>query len=95
VDSRNVQLINAFLGAGPKIKSYTIKNETLNTTFDELEYYFANEKKEIVIGIIDYDLSPTNNKWSQNRKKINKILVNPDQRQLLHLSKGDRIITII
>ena len=95
VDSRNVQLINAFLGTGPKIKSYTIKNETLNTTFDELEYYFANEKKEIVIGIIDYDLSPTNNKWSQNRKKINKILVNPDQRQLLHLSKGDRIITII
>ena len=95
VDSRNVQLINAFLGTGPKIKSYTIKNETLNTTFDELEYYFANEKEEIVIGIIDYDLSPTNNKWSQNRKKINKILVNPDQRQLLHLSKGDRIITII
>ncbi|MDB0033972.1 hypothetical protein N9E52_02395 [Alphaproteobacteria bacterium] len=95
VDSRNVQLINSFLGTGPKIKSYTVNNEILNTSFDELEYYFANEKGEIIIGIVDYDLAPSNNTRSQNRKKINQILVNPDQRQIFELSKGDRIITII
>jgi hypothetical protein len=95
VDSRNVQLINSFLGTGPKIKSYTVNNEILNTSFDELEYYFANEKGEIIIGIVDYDLAPSDNTRSQNRKKINQILVNPDQRQIFELSKGDRIITII
>ena len=95
VDSRNVQLINSFLGTGPKIKSYTVNNEILNTSLDELEYYFANEKKEIIIGIVDYDLSQSDNSWSKNRKKINQILVNPDQRQIIQLSKGDRIITII
>jgi hypothetical protein len=72
-----------------------VNNEILNTSFDELEYYFANEKGEIIIGIVDYDLAPSNNTQSQNRKKINQILVNPDQRQIFELSKGDRIITII
>ena len=95
VDSRNVQLINSFLGTGPKIKSYTVNNEILNTSLDELEYYFANEKNEIIIGIVDYDLSQSDNQWSKNRKRINQILVNPDQRKNIELSKGDRIITII
>ena len=94
IDSRNVQLINSFLEKGQKVKSYTINNDLLETSFDELEFYFANKKNEILIGIIDYDLYE-NDKFYYKRKKINQIIVNPDQRKKIKLSNGDRLITII
>ncbi len=94
IDPRNTQLINSFLDHNQQIKNYTISEDNILISFDELERFFAEEKNEILLGIIDYDISKSNHS-GRERKKINQIIVNPDQREVMNISKGDRIITLV
>jgi len=90
-------LIDLFLGATYKFKTYTINNDILETSFCELEKFFA-KKKQILLGLINYDFKDVKedfkSKSSMPRRKIREILINPDQRTKISLDKGDRIITI-
>ena len=54
LDKNNKKLIDLFLGLNFNIKTYTVNQESLETTFCELEKFFA-EKKQILLGLIDYD----------------------------------------
>jgi len=100
IDKRNVKLISSFLNGKYKIKTYSLKvkeEEELLTSFCELEKYFS-EKKEILIGIINYDFKDVKNDFRSNtpmpRRKIKEILINPDQKEYMSLGNGDRVITI-
>ena len=97
IDNKNKKLIDLFLGATYKFKTYTINNDILETSFSELEKFFA-KKKQILLGIINYDFKDVKedfkSKSSMPRRKIREILINPDQRKRISLDKGDRMITI-
>ena len=97
IDKKNVKLISSFLGGEYKIKTYSLKNKELTTSFCELEKYFSG-RKEILIGIINYDFKDVKNDFKSNtpmlRRKIKEILINPDQKKCMSLDKGDRVITI-
>jgi len=97
LDKNNKKLIDEFLGLNFNIKTYTVNQDVLETSFCELEKFFA-EKKQILLGLIDYDFKDVQNTYksscSMPRRKINDIIINPDQRKKLYLNKGDRIITL-
>ena len=69
------------------LKSHTLVDKSLSTTFCELEKYFQN-KNEVLIGIIDYDFDKS------RYRKIKNISINPEQRKQINLDEGDRLITI-
>ena len=69
------------------LKSHTLLDKSLSTTFCELEKYFQN-KNEVLIGIIDYDFDKS------RYRKIKNISINPEQRKQINLDEGDRLITI-
>ena len=54
LDKNNKKLIDLFLDLNFSIKTYTVKQDSLETTFCELEKFFS-EKKQILLGLIDYD----------------------------------------
>jgi hypothetical protein len=85
-DSNNPNLINLLFTRTHTLKSHTLLDKSLSTTFCELEKYFQN-KNEVLIGIIDYD-------FYLSRRKIKSISINPEQRKKIDLAKGDRLITI-
>tara|TARA_Y100000591_G_scaffold311173_1_gene314303 strand:- start:31 stop:2193 length:2163 start_codon:yes stop_codon:yes gene_type:complete len=96
LDKNNKKLIDLFLNLTFNIKTYTVNEDQLETSFCELEKYFA-KKKQILLGLIDYDFKdvqkPYQSSCSMPRRKISDIIINPDQRKKLILNKGDRIIT--
>ena len=85
-DIKNTDLINLLFNRVHTLKSHTLLDKSLSTTFCELEKYFQN-KNEVLIGIIDYD-------FSSSRRKIKNISINPEQRKKIDLDEGDRLITI-
>ena len=85
-DLKHTNLINLLFQRVHTLKSHTLLDKSLSTTFCELEKYFQN-KNEVLIGIIDYD-------FSLSRRKIKNISINPEQRQQIDLDEGDRLITI-
>ena len=85
-DIKNTDLINLLFKRVHTLKSHTLLDKSLSTTFCELEKYFQN-KNEVLIGIIDYD-------FSSSRRKIKNIKINPEQRKKIDLDEGDRLITI-
>ena len=97
LDKNNKKLIDLFLELRFNIKTYTVNDEKLETSFCELEKYFAT-KKQILLGLIDYDFKDVQKSYksscSMPRRKINDIIINPDQRKKMVLNKGDRIITL-
>ena len=54
--------------------------------------------RSIIIKLIDYDFKDVQEIYKSSctmpRRKINNIIINPDQRKKLSLNKGDRIITL-
>ncbi len=97
LDKNNKKLIDLFLDLSFNIKTYTIDDKNLETSFCELEKYFAS-KKQILLGLIDYDFTDVQKSYksstSMPRRKISNIIINPDQRKKILLNKGDRIITL-
>ena len=97
LDKNNKRLIDLFLNLSFNIKTYTVYEEKFETSFCELEKYFAT-KKQILLGLIDYDFKDVQKSYksscSMPRRKINDIIINPDQRKKMVLNKGDRIITL-
>ena len=97
LDKNNKKLIDLFLDLNFNIKTYTVNQNSLETTFCELEKFFS-EKKQILLGLIDYDFKDVQEIYKSSctmpRRKINNIIINPDQRKKLSLNKGDRIITL-
>tara|TARA_B100000214_G_scaffold114859_1_gene81092 strand:+ start:2486 stop:4648 length:2163 start_codon:yes stop_codon:yes gene_type:complete len=97
LDKNNKKLIDLFLDLSFNIKTYTVNDQKLETSFCELEKYFAT-KKQILLGLIDYDFKDVQKSYksscSMPRRKINDIIINPDQRKKMVLNKGDRIITL-
>ena len=97
LDKNNKKLIDLFLDLNFSIKTYTVKQDSLETTFCELEKFFS-EKKQILLGLIDYDFKDVKETYKSScampRRKISNIIINPDQRKKLSLNKGDRIITL-
>ena len=97
LDKNNKKLIDLFLDLSFNIKTYTIDDKNLETSFCELEKYFAS-KKQILLGLIDYDFTDVQKSYksstSMPRRKISNIIINPDQRKKMLLNKGDRIITL-
>ena len=97
LDKNNKKLIDLFLDLSFNIKTYTINDEKLETSFCELEKYFAT-KKQILLGLIDYDFKDVQKSYKSScpmpRRKISDIIINPDQRKKIVLNKGDRIITL-
>jgi len=87
-DFKHTDLINLLVKRVHMLKSHTLLDESLSTTFCELEKYFQN-KNEVLIGIIDYDFEK-----ATARRKINNISINPEQRKKIDLDEGDRLITI-
>ena len=87
-DLKHTDLINLLFKRVHMLKSHTLLDESLSTTFCELEKYFQN-KNEVLIGIIDYDFEK-----ATARRKINNISINPEQRKKIDLDEGDRLITI-
>ena len=85
-DSNNPNLINLLFTRTHTLKSHTLLDKSLSTTFCELEKYFQN-KNEVLIGIIDYD-------FYLSKRKIKSISINPEQRKKIDLDEGDRLITI-
>ena len=85
-DIKNTDLINLLFKRVHTLKSHTLLDKSLSTTFCELEKYFQN-KNEVLIGIIDYD-------FSSSRRKIKNISINPEQIKQIDLDEGDRLITI-
>ena len=85
-DPKHTDLINLLFKRVHTLKSHTLLDKSLSTTFCELEKYFQN-RNEVLIGIIDYD-------FSFSRRKIKNISINPEQRQQIDLDEGDRLITI-
>ena len=53
-DIKHTDLINLLFKRAHTLKSHTLLDKSLSTTFCELEKYFQN-KNEVLIGIIDYD----------------------------------------
>ena len=53
LDKNNKKLIDEFLGLNFNIKTYTVNQDTLKTSFCELRSFA--EKKQILLGLIDYD----------------------------------------
>ena len=97
LDKNNKKLIDLFLDLSFNIKTYTIAESKLETSFCELEKYFA-EKKQILLGLIDYDFKNVQESYksttSMPRRKIKEIIINPDQRKKIILRNGDRIIVL-
>ena len=97
LDKNNKKLIDLFLNLSFNIKTYTVDEEKLETSFCELEKYFAT-KEQVLLGLIDYDFRDVQKSYksscSMPRRKINDIIINPDQRKKMILNKGDRIITL-
>ena len=97
LDKNNKKLIDLFLDLHFNIKTYTVNQDSLDTTFCELEKFFA-EKKQILLGLIDYDFKDVQKTYKSScampRRKIDNIIINPDQRKKIILNKGDRIITL-
>ena len=97
LDKNNKKLIDLFLDLNFNIKTYTVNQDLLETTFCELEKFFA-EKKQILLGLIDYDFKDVQETYKSScampRRKIDNIIINPDQRKKIVLNKGDRIITL-
>ncbi len=97
LDKNNKKLIDLFLDLSFNIKTYTVDEKKLETSFCELEQFFAS-KKQILLGLIDYDFIDVQKSYksscSMPRRKISKIIINPDQRKKMLLNKGDRIITL-
>ena len=86
-DYKNAELINLLFDRIYTIKAHTLLDTKLITNFCQLEKYFQN-KKETLIGIIDYEFDHSYN------RKINHIFINPNQTEERKLEKGDRLITI-
>ena len=86
-DSQNADLIDLLFKRVHTLKSHTLLDKSLSTTFCELEKYFQN-KNEVLIGIIDYDFDKS------RYRKIKNISINPEQRTQIDLDEGDRLITI-
>ena len=86
-DSQNADLIDLLFKRVYTLKSHTLLDKSLSTTFCELEKYFQN-KNEVLIGIIDYDFDKS------RYRKIKNISINPEQRAKIDLDEGDRLITI-
>ena len=87
-DSQNADLIDLLFKRVHTLKSHTLLDKSLSTTFCELEKYFQN-KNEVLIGIIDYDFDKS------RYRKIKNISINPEQRTQIDLDEGDRLITIV
>ena len=87
-DSQNADLMNLLFKRIHTLKSHTLVDKSLSTTFCELEKYFQN-KNEVLIGIIDYDFDKS------KYRKIKNISINPEQRKQIDLDEGDRLITIV
>ena len=85
-DIKHTDLINLLFRRAHTLKSHTLLDKSLSTTFCELEKYFQN-KNEVLIGIIDYD-------FSLSKRKIKNISINPEQKKQIDLDEGDRLITI-
>ena len=85
-DMNNSDLINLLFKRAHTLKSHTLLDKSLSTTFCELEKYFQS-KNEVLIGIIDYD-------FYLSKRKIKSISINPEQRKKIDLDEGDRLITI-
>ena len=85
-DVNNSDLIDLLFKRVHTLKSHTLLDKSLSTTFCELEKYFQN-KNEVLIGIIDYD-------FYLSKRKIKSISINPEQKKQIKLDKGDRLITI-
>ena len=69
------------------IKAYSLNDKQLDISFTELEQFF-HLKDETLIGYIDYDFD------TQGGRKINHVAINPNQKTILNLDYGDRLITI-
>ena len=85
-DMNNSDLINLLFKRAHTLKSHTLLDKSLSTTFCELEKYFQS-KNEVLIGIIDYD-------FYLSKRKIKSISINPEQKKQIDLDEGDRLITI-
>ena len=85
-DMNNSDLINLLFKRAHTLKSHTLLDKSLTTTFCELEKYFQS-KNEVLIGIIDYD-------FYLSKRKIKSISINPEQKKQIDLDEGDRLITI-
>ena len=74
-DIKNTDLINLLFKRVHTLKSHTLLDKSLSTTFCELEKYFQN-KNEVLIGIIDYDFSSSRrkikNKMTKGKNKMTK-----------------------
>ena len=68
-DSQNANLIDLLFKRVHTLKSHTLLDKSLSTTFCELENIFQN-KNEVLIGIIDYDFDK-----SQDIEKLKTYLL--------------------
>ena len=97
IDKKNVIFFNKFLQGELMLKTYSLQDTLLNTSFCELEKYFA-KKNETLLGIINYKFKDVqqymNSDLSMSRRKIEEIIINPNQLNKILLDKGDRVITL-
>ena len=85
-----VEIVKKLLNENHFIRSYTIQSKNLRATFRELEAYFQKQN-QILLGYIDYDYA---NFIDGGERKIRKIGINPNQREIIKLNIGDRLITL-
>jgi len=85
-----VEIVKKLLNENHFIRSYTIQSKNLQATFRELEAHFQKQN-QILLGYIDYDYA---NFIDGGERKIRKIGINPNQREVIKLNIGDRLITL-
>ena len=85
-----VEIVKKLLNENHFIRSYTIQSKNLRITFRELEAHFQKQN-QILLGYIDYDYA---NFIDGGERKIRKIGINPNQREIIKLNIGDRLITL-
>ena len=73
-DLKHTDLINLLFKRVHTLKSHTLLDKSLSTTFCELEKYFQN-KNEVLIGIIDYDFI-----YQEEKLKIYQLTPNKDNK---------------
>ena len=85
-----IEIVKKLLNENHFIRSYTIQSKNLRATFRELEAHFQKQN-QILLGYIDYDYT---NFIDGGERKIRKIGINPNQREVIKLNIGDRLITL-
>ena len=85
-----VEIVKKLLNENHFIRSYTIQSKNLRVTFRELEAHFQKQN-QILLGYIDYDYA---NFIDGGERKIRKIGINPNQKEIIKLNIGDRLITL-